>query len=190
MLTEIDKETLDFLCKKKLTFNQYCMCLMIYKQDHVSIIKYTNEIGYLTGGTVKKTDGKIVNELDDLLERGILKHDNIDKEDWYSLDNFTVTNKFLDNLFGNVTEMAEELWKAYPPLLIQNEEKPSKAWDKEEFTEKYLRQIKNSRETHAIVMKRVKGFGKYAPMNLKNFVGSNDWENSSATEEKHATRYY
>lgn len=188
MITEIDKDTLDFLAKRKLTFNQFCMCLMIHNKDYVGIIKYTAEIGFLTGGTVMRPNKTTVNELDDLISRGILKHDFVDKDDYYSLDNFTVTEKFTKGFLSALEDMAEELWRIYPPLFISGEEKPSKAWDYEEFKDKYLLTIKNDRTVHAKVIAQVKKL-RYAKMNLKNFVGSRDWENTQ-DEQKPATRLY
>lgn len=194
MITQIDKETLDFLCKKKITFNQFCMCLLIMHKDAVAIIRYTNEIGFITGGTYRTPKNKEINELKDLLDRGFLKHDNIDKNDYYSLDNFLITEKFSKNFGDHYKEAAKEFWDAYPIAFnikgVRTE--TARAVDYDEFEQKYMEIIKGDFGEHKRAMEKLSNMDKnYAQMKIMNFIGSKHWQNNSgATTAKVADRFY
>ena len=77
MLFEVDRETIDFLCKKEITFNQFCLCLLIYKKDVASIIQLTEELGYLGDcllpiGTDSNGKYKYKTEIQDLIDKGFV----------------------------------------------------------------------------------------------------------------------
>ena len=109
MLTRIDKETLDFMSKKKLSFNQFCICLLIHNRDVAGIIQYTDRIGFLGSGTKVNPDKTEVKEITDLINRGFLRHAGTDKQNYYSLDNFDVTEKFTGGLIINAQKAVDEL---------------------------------------------------------------------------------
>lgn len=188
MITQIDKQTLDFLAKKKLTFNQFCMCLMIYHQDVVGIIKYTNEIGFITGGTVMKPDKREVNELEDLIQRGYIRHSFVDKKDYFSLDNFSVTEKFTKGFLDRFDEYAEELWKLYPKEgMISNKTFPAKSVDYDEYKDKYIGILKGDITIHELNMERLRTYIKthqYAEMGIIKYIGSRHWENLTDNARK------
>jgi hypothetical protein len=189
MITFIDKDTIDFLAKKKLTFNQFCMCLLIHQGDVAGILKYTAEVGFITGGTILKPDRTEVKELDDLLVRGYLKHDNIDKGDWYSLDNFTVTEKFTKNFLDQFDFKAKEFWDQYPVYMrINNEDKPyGRGVDYEEYKEKYIKILREDIHIHEKLMSIIqesKKKSKYAELKILNFIGSRPWENNAERTAK------
>lgn len=188
MITQIDEQTLDFLGKKRLTFNQFCMCLMIYHQDIKGIIKYTNEVGFITGGTVMKPDKTEVNELEDLLKRKYLKHTFIDKNDYYSLDNFSVTDAFSKGFLDGFDECAKELWTIYPKQGMQgNNIFPAKSIDYDEFKDKYIGILKSDITIHTTNIERLKTYLKsntYAEMGLEKYIGSRHWENLADESRK------
>lgn len=179
MITKIEKDTLDFLVKKKLTFNQFCICLMLYHKDYAGMMRYTDQIGYLTGGTVIKPDKKAVKEMDDLLERGFLVHENRDKNNYWDLDNFLLTEKFTKGFLDNLEEKAKEFFKAYPSnLLIQNNEVPAKVVAVEEFLLDYIKLLKTDITLHEKIMLDIKGL-RYAKMKISNYISSRQWENNA-----------
>jgi hypothetical protein len=175
MITNIDKETIAFLCAKKITFNQFCICLMIHYEDLEGIIKYTAEIGYLTGGSVMKPNKKVVKELDDLLDRGFLSFKGQDR---YDLDNYEVTEKFTKGFLDTLNDKAKQLWNAYPAhILFGSDPKPvAKAVMYDDFEELYLKLLKQDVSVHETVMGVVKKLTS-APMKIDKFVGSRHWEN-------------
>lgn len=181
MITRIDSQTLDFLAKKKLTFNQFCMCLLVFHQDVAGILKYTNEIGYITGGTVLRADRKEVNELEDLINRGYIKHTFLDKSDYYSLDNFSVTEKFAKGFLDRFEEYAKELWALYPKEgMINNNTFTAKSVDYDEYKDKYTSILKEDIEIHKINIDRLRAYlktHKYAEMGIMKYIGSRHWEN-------------
>lgn len=180
MITKIDEHTLDFLSKRKLTFNQFCICLLLYHQDVAAILKYTDTVGYLSGGTIKGKDGKQMNEMEDLIARGFIEHDNIEKDNWWSLDNFKVTEKFTKGFLDRFDAYASEIWHKYPKFLFINNEKiPAKAVDFDEFKEKYIKILEKDLSVHEEALRCIElsKKGEYASMKLMNYIGSRHWEN-------------
>jgi hypothetical protein len=186
MLYEIDKETIDFLCKHKITFNQFAICLLIYKKDTATIIRINEEIGvignYLIHKGVNSVGKKLFKtELDDLIDRGFITHVFVDKRDEYSLDNYIVNDKFKEGFLDEEGDMFEELWQAYPKMMyINGIEYPSKTGDYEELKEKYIRLIKNSKRRHKEVLSKLeihKSLNRYAFMGIEKYIGSRQWEN-------------
>lgn len=179
MITKIDKETLDFLCEKSLTFNQFAICLLIYHKDVAKIIQYTEEVGYMGTATIVTKDGFSVMEIEDLLQRGFLLSHGLDKKEPWALDNFIVTEKFTKGFLIGTEDVFSELWQEYPKhILINNEEKPTKVADYETLEEKYLKAIGYNLKKHQEVMRKLKLYKsshQYAQMNLANFIGSKHW---------------
>lgn len=180
MITSIDKETIDFLAKKKLTFNQFCMCLLVHYKDVASIIKYTNEVGFLTGGTVIKPNKKQVNELDDLVERGFIEYTFRRKDDKHHLDNYSVTEKFTKGFLDGFKEKIKQVWDMYPTyMIINNEEKPYGKSDFEAFSDQYTKLLKEDVSVHEKIVidltERLKQ-SKYAAVKLSNYISTRLWE--------------
>lgn len=188
MIYEIDKETIDVLCKKKLTPTQYFICLLIYHKDVQGVLKYTNETDIVLGDEVFWRGKEEVRALDDLITRGFLLNTGVDTRDQYAIDNFIVTDKFTSGFLIGVEEVFKELWETYPKhLLIDNEEKPAKAVDYEETENKYLRAIQFSITKHKEVISKLKAYNKinkYASMNFRNFIGSRHWEDMEDHDNK------
>lgn len=181
MITVLDAKTLDFIAKKKLTFNQFCICLLLYHEDVAGILKYTNEVGFLGSGVSYKPDGKTkVHELDDLIDRGYLIDLKIDKNNPTALDNYRVSEKFTKDFLAD-DSTALELWNLYPRhLSIQGRDVPAKACDYEEFRDKYLKVIARNLELHSDIISKLQAYKRshqYAEMTILKFVGSRHWEN-------------
>jgi len=194
MITAIDKETLTFLGKKKLTFNQFAMCLLLYHKDVAGVIQYTAEVGYLTGGTILNTQGKEINELDDLIERGIVQYVFRDKSDAQSLDNYSVTEKFTKGFMDRYKDAAEEFWKQYPDtFFIQGEEKRiARAVDYDEYAEKYIKIITYDFNRHLIMMNNIKvqlQKSRYALMGIIKYITSRPYENQEENVTKRSRSY-
>lgn len=189
MITNIDKQTQDFLAKKKLTFNQFCMCLMIHHNDIVGIIKYTQEVGFLTGGTVVKPSGTEVKEFEDLIARGYIMYlGNEDRANRNELDYYKVTEKFTKGFLDNFEENARELWTTYPKEGKQGESTfVAKSVDYDEFKDKYIEIQKQDAAIHGLNMTRLKGYlkgNKYAQMGIMKYIGSRHWENLTDDSRK------
>lgn len=185
MLHEIDNETIDFLCKHKLTLNQFAICLLIHKKDTAIMIRINNEIGtignyLIPNGVDSQGNKKYKKEIVDLIDRDFLKLTFIDKDNKYNLDNFEVTTKFTDK-FLQEADLFEEFWQEYPKFIyVQGLEFPAKSTDYDELKEKYLKLIKNSKKKHKEIIERLKLFksnNTYAQMGIEKFVGSRQWEN-------------
>lgn len=194
MITKIDKETLDFLGKKKLTFNQFAMCLMLYYKDTAAVIQYTTEVGYLTGGTIINSKGHEINELDDLVERGIVKWTSKDKENPQALDNYSVTSKFTVGFMDRYQEAADEFWKQYPDtFFIQGEEKRiAKSMDYDEFEEEYIKIITVDFKRHELMMKDVEvqlTKSKYASVGILKYIKSRPYDNVDTNVARKSRTY-
>jgi len=188
MITSIDNETLNFLCKHELTFNQFCMCLLIHERNGAKIIKYISEVGFLTGGTIVKTNNREVNELNDLVERGYIKYTWKVKHDKHHLDNYSVTEKFTKGFLDKFKEAVKELWDTYPTyMLINGQEMPYGKSDYEAFEEQYTKMLKVDISLHTTIMQDVldnKKYSKYAPVKLSNYLSSRLWEGKSNAKPK------
>jgi hypothetical protein len=182
MITTIDKETLDFLGKKKLTFNQFCICLLLHEGDISKVIQYTAEVAYLTGGTVLTSETKKVNELDDLVAKGYVKFNWINKDDKWDLDNYAVTEKFTQDFLDKFKIYAKELWDLYPTDMWLNGEPKTvaKIYPYEDYEADYTKLLKTDISVHQKAVAPLKEWRKanpcYAPINLKNYIGVRYWE--------------
>jgi len=180
MIRDLDKETIDFLCKHKLTFTQFAICLLIHKQDVATIIKITQEVGFVGTTRIKRGDTWVL-EIQDLIDRKFIVNNFKDKDEEFALDNFELTNKFKDGFIFDEDEMAMEVFKLYPKhLYINGATAPAKAADIEEFTQKYIKAINGNLKTHKKVLEHIamikRTNNNYALMGIMKYVGSRDWE--------------
>ena len=194
MILEIDSGTVDFLCKKKISFNQFCILLLIYRKDYNSIIKLNEATEHKLGNRlIKKGDGELINEVDDLIERDFLLNHNLIADDPYDLDNFVVTTKFTKGFLIDIEDAAKELWKEYPSFirLGDGKEVSTTVCDYEDFEEKYYKVIQYNLKLHNEIISKLKKYKKsnsYAEMNIMNFIGSRHWEKMIDNEQR-TTRY-
>jgi hypothetical protein len=180
MITKIDKETVQFICKHKLTFQQFCLCLLIYHKDVSSIIQINEEISVIGDCMIPVTIGGVKNykhETNDLVDRGYLVNNNPRGE--YSLDYFALTPKFTKDFLVDLTEAPKEAWEAYPKrLLIDNKELTSKTCTYDEFASEYLRGINFNIKEHKKAMlhlELMKKKSKYASCGIKKWAGGRLW---------------
>lgn len=180
MIYELDKEMINFLCKKKISFNQFAICLLVYRKDTVSIIKIEEEFGKIGDCLIPLGNEKYISEIDDLIKRDFLEHDKHNKSLQYAIDNLVVTEKFLRDFIDPKQDLAQEFWDIYPKnLMINGMAVPATACDYDEFAVKYLKAIKSSPRLHREIIAKLKNVlesNPYAQMNILNFVGSRHWE--------------
>lgn len=199
MIYELDKETIDFICKHKITLNQFAICLLIHKKDTATIIRIGEEIGVVgncmipTGVVEGKT--KYKKEIVDLLDRGFIITNFLDKNEPYALDNFILTDKFMEGFLTHETDMFTELWDEYPKFLhIQGLDYPAKSTDFDDLQVKYIKAIKSSKKKHIEILSKLRSYKEtntYALMGIEKFVGSRHWDNMDAgSSPKIRTRGY
>lgn len=194
MIYELDREVIDFLCKKKITFTQFAICLLVYKKDTATIIRMEEEIGRLGDCKIPLGNNVYKSEIDDLIDRDYLVHEKKNKALEYHIDNLIVTTKFLRGFIDEEANMAQEFWNIYPKQInINGLAVPSTACDYDEFEVKYLKAIKSSSGVHKEVMSKLRAMvedNPYAPMTIMNFVGSRHWENLNEQPTRAKTRTY
>jgi hypothetical protein len=185
MIFEIDRETVNFVSSKKITFNQFIICLLIYQRDAASIIQYTNDVGIIGDCLIPLGDGKYIREIEDLINRGFIK---TTKEGVYDLDYLIVTTKFSKGLFDELDVAAREAFELYPKYIrVNTQDFEAKACDFEDFAKKYLLAIGGSIKEHKdIVMPHIKALRKsgYAKMKIMNYIGSKNWKGEKVNEPK------
>ncbi len=191
MIFEIDRETVKFISSKKLTFNQFAICLLIYQRDLASLIQYTTEVGHIGDCLIpigKLPNGKTeyAKEIDDLVDRGFLK--NTAKNQSYDLDNFIVTTKFTKGFVDEYEFIAKEAFEAYPKhIFVNGDTFEAKTLDYDEFAKKYIQAINGSVDEHKKeVMPHILSLRKavYAKMKIMNYVGSRNWKGDKVNEPK------
>lgn len=188
MITEIDKETLDFICATKLTFNQFAICLMVAKGDKAALIRLGEEVGLIGDCLIKVGKDKYLNEVEDLEKKGYLINTFVDKNDYFALDNFKVSDKFLKQVTEPLASAAKEFFDAYPRrILVKGVEYPARSCDFDELEEKYLKAINNSIKKHRAVIAKMQAYTEttpYATLNIMNFVGARGWDDLKASTTK------
>ncbi len=196
MIYELDKETIDFLCKHKITFNQFSICLLIHKKNAAAIIQIGAEIGLIGDcmipvGKDREGKPKYKTELKDLIDREFIEI--INPSHGNDLDNFKVTDKFKDGFVTNIELASEEFFETYPKSVIVNgTEFPARSCDFEEMSVAYLKAIKGSIKRHRAIIEQLqteKQSNPYAKMNIMKYIGGRCWENNTETT-KVKTRGY
>jgi hypothetical protein len=171
--------------------------LLLHQRDIASIIQYTYEIGFLSGGTVIRPDRKKVNELQDLIDRNFLVHDLIDKEDIHSIENYVLTEKFLRIIDVNAKykQAAAEFWAKYPNIIHINgrDSATGKSVEYDDFVDKYTEILKKDFNLHKQIMevlnKQVKA-SPYAQMGIMKYLGSKQWEGESNVQQQSQLRIH
>jgi len=183
MITDFDEETIDFLCTNKLTFNQFAICLLIFRDDTTTIIKITNEVNVIGDCLIPLGDGKYKTEMDDLIERRFLLRVKEDKKEPYLLDNFRVNDKLKD--IFTLNGITQEFFDAYPAKLIVNGvEYPARSCDFDELEEKYIKAIKSNLAKHKEIVRKLtasKERSPYALTGIMKFIGARGWEEIEET---------
>ena len=167
MIKDLNKY-IDFLCKKRITANQFLMCYLIYKKDVKNIIKYVAEVG-----AFNKED------IEDLIERDFIL---TTFKGQYELDNFIVTPKFTDIILTDNDSAAEELWNAYPKWInieSQGKEVSARSCGLTKVEMLYSVAIKGDIILHKSILLAVRNYkrrNKYAEMGIDKFIESKHWE--------------
>lgn len=182
MLNKIDKETIDFICKYKLTFTQLGICILIHQQDGAAIIKVNQEVGSIGDCLIEQANGKYKTELNDLINRGYITQINTSPQlsNPYGFDNFRLVDFISRELMTPLEEAFQELIDNYPEkILVKGMEYPARACDFEELEKSYLKAIKNSVNKHKQVIARLIAYRErndYAEVGITKFVGGRLWE--------------
>lgn len=188
MIYELDKETIDFICKHKITLNQFAICLLIHKKDGAAIIQLNTELGVIGDCMIpvgKKPDGKTKykKELVDLIEREFI--DIIYPNHGYEIDNLKVTAKFTDEFITPLSLAPEEFFNNYPKTIYVNGiEYPARSCDFEDMAKAYIKAIKGSIKKHKLIqvsLETDKQTSQYAKVNIMNYIGGRVWESNQNT---------
>lgn len=176
------REFVDLLCKLGISPNQFLICMLIHEKDVAGTIKYYEE---------NKRNRFAVLDIDWLLNNGFLLRINKKNETEYELDEFIITAKFSEEFLVDESD-GEEFWNAYPSwLFFDNSRKPAKVADKDDLIEEYLRKINHSKKKHLAIMKVLEKYVQdnkgFAAMNIKNFVGSQHWEQLEQLSKDNST---
>ena len=196
MIYELDNELIDFLCKYKLTMNQFAIVLLLYKKHQggteyneamTSIMKLSDQVGRIGNCQIKTSridkEGNpiFINEVEDLIDRTIVTR-SFGKLHENDIDNFTLNSKLIKALGGsNTEEMFNEFWQAYPKhLLIKNAQVPAKTCDPDDLKEDYIKAIGKKLSNHLLVLEDIKRIreinNNYAQMGIAKYVASKQWE--------------
>jgi hypothetical protein len=193
MIFEIDKETIDFICKHKITFGQYAICLLIQKGDASTLLRLQEEVGHIGDCMIPLGKGKYKNEIEDLEDRGFLENTFVDKQDYFALDNFKVTPMFTKGLHAILKDAPQQFFDIYPTKLVVNGiEYSARTCDFDEMEEKYLKAINHSVTKHKEVIEKMTNFRKhntYATVNIMKFIGARAWDELELTTKAKVRGY-
>ncbi len=165
-MIDIDRYV-DFIIKHRLTPKQFLFLWIVLNRKYPLLYRYCTEVGAFKKG-----------ELEDMVEKGYLVNTQPDDENMYA-DSFEVTDSFKNLIFShNPAEMFEEFWNVYPNFLFIDSKKiPTKATNKEELEEKYIKLIKDNIPLHNTIINAI-DWGKsrgYLNTGIIKFFTSEAW---------------
>lgn len=195
MLHKIDKETIDFICKHKLTFTQLGICILIHEQNGSVIMRVNKEVGMIGDCLIEQDNGKYKTEINDLIDRGFIKQISTSPElsEPFAFDNFKLSDFVTRELMTSLEEAAQELIDNYPSsVLVGGIEYPARSCDFEELEKNYLKAIKSSVNKHRQVIARLIAYRErntYAQVGITKFVGGRLWETLEDTTKVKSRGY-
>jgi len=160
MILETVKQYVDYLCKHEISPSQFLFLYIIYENDYASLYKYVHQNG-----------GFDLKELHDLEERGYLVNQDMSSATSFA-DNYTVTNKFLRELYNtDVSAIYEEFFDSYPvQIYVDGKRLPGRNATIKTRTY-YKKKIAPKRATHLRVMNAL----DYAKENALITMGMEKW---------------
>lgn len=178
MIYEIDKYT-DYLCKHKITPNQFYILWLIYTKDSTNIKKYLASMGNFPR-----------EDFDVLVEKGLLIHFNKQAKE-YDIINLYVSPEFAESVLIEPDDAWSELFDTYPSHLIVNGNKvPAKTLnytDSKGVEEAYTKIIKKNKFLHARVIASVNVWKEAnngnATIKIDKFVMGKYWEEIERTTD-------
>lgn len=187
MIIKIDRETIDFLCKHKLTFTQLGICLLIYHQDTAAVIKLQDNVRTIGSALLEQPNGKYKSELRDLIDRGFIEQisNSPNLSNPLAFDNFRLNKDFSKEFLVPSGTIVEELIDAYPKkLYVNGVEFPATSCDFDKLEAAYIKAIKGSLKKHGEILKKLTAYkerNSYAQVGIEKFVGGRLWETLEET---------
>jgi hypothetical protein len=134
------EDYVDFLCRHKMSGDQFLFCCLIYERKLPLNYKIFNE-----------RNGFDRDELQDLEDRGYVVNKNTG-EDTYT-DMYEVTEKFTEEIYGEKYSMWNEFLNTYPQFIfIEGKRIPAQSTDLDELKKVYFHKIGNSVKKHREVI--------------------------------------
>jgi hypothetical protein len=161
----------EFLCKHKLTPNQFWLCYLIHLDDKDMMYEYLKNVGKFS-----KDDIKV------LEQKGFIFNNNPEDEageSKYAFKHFIATSTFKELIFVDSSEAFQELWNSYPDYLnIENKRIPAKSVDYDALEKVYSKLLKNDLVLHKEIVSLVKSAvtNNKIQMGIEKFVKSRQWE--------------
>jgi hypothetical protein len=178
MIYETDKYT-EFLCKHKVSPNQFYILWLIYTKDYKNQKLWVNEGGFKT------------EEIDDLIKKGLIIHFNPTARQYDTRD-MMVSEVFAEEVLVEPEDAWRELFDAYPANLIVNGNKvPAKTLtytDSLGVEKTYIGYIKKNKFLHARVISAINVWkaanNGFATIKIDKFVMGRYWEEIERTDEQ------
>lgn len=158
---------INFLCKHKITTDQFLLLYLTFTKDMSNLYKYLHE--------VRAWDKK---DLKDLEQRGFIV--NMNKGDTSFCDMLIVQKKFYKEMWIDLDIAGEELWNTYPThfIISGGTKVPARSCDKEKLISNYHRLIKTNMKKHneAIDLLKIAISRNEIKMGIEKWVGSEQWK--------------
>ncbi|MAN60072.1 MAG: hypothetical protein CMC08_09585 [Flavobacteriaceae bacterium] len=158
-----------FLIEHQLSPSQFLFLYLLLFDEIALLYQYCAEFQAFTR-----------KELVELQDKGFAICTVEDKNSVLYADAFEVTDKFRELLFSkHPEEMFEELWNKYPNFHSHYSKRtPTKACNKEELREDYVKLIRRNRPLHNSIITSVE-WGKqrgYLNLGITQFIEGRRWE--------------
>lgn len=153
------KDYVSFLCKHKMTGDQFLFCCLIYERDIAGLYKIVQERGQFDK-----------NEIRDLEDRGYVINSNTGDEAFH--DGYEITEKFIEEIYGQKSSMWEEILELYPQFIFfDNKRIPAQSADLDALRIIYSSKIQRNVKKHKEIMELL----KYAVDNDLISMGIDKW---------------
>lgn len=130
------------------------------------------------------------NDLDSMVESGLLKLNPPKGEEEAHIDHYIITDNALKSIFGESTHWGEELYDAYPDYFVANngEEYPLKLADLDELFSRYHKAVKvHSMHRHVMDLVKWAKEKREISMGIDKFVYSQYWRVLQKKKNEQAT---
>lgn len=176
-ILEDETAYVDFLCKHKITTNQFLILYLLYTERMVS----SKKLSYTKTGNIYKYSQENIGwareEVEDLIKKEFIVDCNTTADLFF--DKLILTEKFSELMFIDNYIAWDELLDEYPEKVIINTGTFFlKAVDPDEWATKYIKIIKRSKKKHEEVIELVKWGVENGKVNMRidRFILGRVWE--------------
>ena len=175
------KIIVEFCCTHKLSINEFFILYLTYRESISTGTKRTEEYKLLYK-YIAEVEGLSTNKerIKSLEKRGFCIDKNVESATSYFPDQVELKPKFYNNLFKLLGGAADEVWEAFPPIIMMDNGSnfAARTISPDDFEPLYNKAIKNDPLTHKKVLEALDKQKKEGNImcGLKKWIECRYWE--------------